>query len=230
MYLGFSFERLSFHCLNFCVLHLNCDAHHKTRHSFPLWLKDDGMFVNPSPVLSLIQDWNTTPPLSCGRTSHIVASFMGEEATQVFEGLPEGAELRLCVTVMRYDVLLRPLNWVLGGAWRVWALLMFGVHAADDFVMHVHQLQVLVVVPVSFVALPSIANSARGFGNCCGWRSGLEGHYVCRRRPSAIWTELPFITEELIPAYRGKWRRTLWERRWSQHSHYCSSAATTNRH
>lgn len=71
---------------------------------------------------------------------------------------------------------------------------------------------------------------AGGWGWGERWWGGRDGHYGGRRRPPAIWTELPFITEELIPAYREKWRQTLWERRWSQHTHYCCAAATINRH
>lgn len=126
--------------------------------------------------------------------------------------------LRLCVSAVCYDALLRPSNWGLGGAERGRLPLMSGVHMRVGvvFVMHVHQLQVRPAVR-SLLSLcfrwhlqrQSQSLVITGVG---GWREvgcRREGHYAGRRRPPAIWTELPFITEELIPAYRKKWRRTL---------------------
>lgn len=134
-----------------------------------------------------------------------------------------GAQLRSRVSVVCCDALPRPSNWGVGGAWRGWMSLLSAVcvcagvcmRVGAVFIMHVRQLQVRAATPIPFVALRSTAPSARvsESGNCwgvgAGGRGGRDGHYGGRRRPPAIWTELPFITEELIPAYREKWRQTL---------------------
>lgn len=197
----------------------------------------------------LIQDWNTTSLSSSnlgggGRASHIVASFMATRPLwslkwrKVF--LREWWELScicaslLCVRMHYWG--LKNGGWVeLGGNRCHWCLVCVCVWVLSLLCMCTNYRCVPPCRSLLWLCFPRhLQRESRslviaGVGGWRRWWGGREGHYASRRRPPAIWTELPFITEELIPAYRKKWRQTLWEQRWSQHTHYCCSLCRHNK-